>query len=65
MHDVTVFKDSHIGCLDGNDNGAVFKNFHFETRFQTCAIWVPKTPLSCKQTGKMHKSFPFLAENVI
>ncbi len=48
VHDVTVFKDSRIGCLDENDNGGVFKNLHFETRFQNYVISVPKMPLSCK-----------------
>ncbi len=57
-HDVTVFKDSRIGCLHGNDNGAIFKNLHFETRFQNYAF-------SVNEQVKRIKSFLFLAENVV
>lgn len=47
VHDVTLFKD---GCLNGKNNGVVFKNMHFATCFHVhCCI---------NEQAKCIKKFP-------
>ncbi len=57
-NNTTMYSTIVVYVCSRNDNGGIFKNLHFETRFQKYAFSVPKTPLSCKRTGKMHKKFP-------
>ncbi len=44
------FRDSCFGCLHGKDGKIYMEKIY--------AFLVPKTPLSCKRTGKTHKQFP-------
>ncbi len=67
MHaqDITVFTISCFCSLHRNDKGIIFKNLHFENRFQKFAFSSPKTLLLCKCSQKRIKSFLFFVENCV